>query len=188
MGPDFLPVKHRRKRGSRRSRDEDFIMKSTGKERKKEEKAFINKFINNKYFINGEIPERLFNKQTIVKSVSFRREHFPLLINFMEKAKLERTSWSSKTGFSELARKAFTEYLERHPLPNPQATLDRSLNLNMPHKPSWQCCVPNCRGKARFHLFLKDFDGNMETFQVCHRHKKWKHPRYKFLKGMKEVG
>ena len=171
MSPEFLPVKRGKKR-SRRSREEDLINKSRGKERKKDEKDLLNKLI---------------NKQTIIKTISFQREHFPLLMDFMAKAKLERTSWASKTGFSELARKAFKEYLERHPLPNPQATLDRTLGLNMPHKPSWQCCVPDCPGKARYHLFLKDFEGNMETFQVCIRHKKWKHPRYKFLQGLKEV-
>jgi len=151
--------------------DQDFINKSMDKQTNKQ-KDFINKLI---------------NKSIIVKSISFRKEHFPILFQFIEKARLERSSSASKTGFSELAIKAFSEYLQRHPLPNPQTILEHFSLTGLPAKPAWQCCVPNCNNKARFQLILKDFQGKTETFRVCQVHRKWKHNRFRFLVGFGEI-
>lgn len=101
----------------------------------------------NKLLINREtsVLNTVINTERIIKTISFRREHFQLLRNFTDKAKLERSNFQAKDGFSELAIKAFTEYMQHHPLPNPQLTLERSLNLGMPAKKSSQCCVSNCQ-------------------------------------------
>jgi len=157
----------------------DFINKNFGEGERKKEKDFINKLINKQ--------EDFINKAIIVKSISFRREHFLLLQDFMEKAKLERTSFASKDGFSELAIRAFTEYMQRHPLPNPQGRLDRIIATNLPQKPSNMCCVPTCRGKAKFRLQLKDFNGKTEMFHVCERHKNWRHSQFRFLISYGEI-
>lgn len=143
----------------------------------------------NKLLINREtsVLNTVINTERIIKTISFRREHFQLLRNFTDKAKLERSNFQAKDGFSELAIKAFTEYMQHHPLPNPQLTLERSLNLGMPAKKSSQCCVSNCQGKARFRLILKDFEGKREVFHVCETHKKWKHKRFRFIESIKKL-
>lgn len=155
------------------SEDKHDLLNLSEEERKKErEKSFINKLI---------------NKQIIIKSVSFKKHDFQLLSDFMEKANLEKTSYSEKDGFSALTRKAMAFYLLHHPLPNPQVTLERSVNLNMPVKPSNVCCVPHCRTTARFILMLKNFKGTIERFPVCHKHRNWKHPKFRWLVGKKEL-
>jgi hypothetical protein len=83
--------------------------------------------------------------------------------------------------FNKLAYDAFKEYLVRHPLPNPQAQLDRMLEVGMPHKPIATCCVGNCRRKAHYTLRLKSFEGKQQLFQVCEFHKNWRHPQFRFL-------
>jgi hypothetical protein len=88
---------------------------------------------------------------------------------------------------SQLYIRAMQEFLQRHPLPNPQSQIDRMLRVEMPHKPVTQCCVSNCRGKAKFLLTLKDFSGKTEQFQVCENHKLWKHPKFRFLVSFREI-
>jgi len=88
---------------------------------------------------------------------------------------------------SKLFIDAITEYVRLHYSGNPQVPLDRILQLQLPAKPYNQCCVPNCKGKIRYRLLLKDFSGKIESFKVCFKHKEWKHNRFKFLIGLKEL-
>jgi len=88
---------------------------------------------------------------------------------------------------SEMIVIAVKEFVKKHSIPNPQAQLDRLLQIQMPHKPSWQCCVENCHTKALFHLFLKNFEGKTECFPVCWRHRRWKHPQFRWLVGRKKL-
>ena len=95
----------------------------------------------------------------------------------------KRDGWS----FSHFVAVAIQEYLNHHPLPNPQSQIDRMLEVEMPHKPVTQCCVQGCRGKAKSLLTLKDFNGKTEQFQVCLNHKLWKHPKFRFLVSFREI-
>jgi hypothetical protein len=98
-----------------------------------------------------------------------------------ERAQLD--GWS----FNTLALNAFIEYMQHHPIPNPQAELPRMLELRMPHKPISQCCVPGCRGKAKFLNTLRNYNGKKEKFQVCTAHRHWRHPEYRFLISSREM-
>jgi len=144
------------------------------------DKRIINN--NNNHLIN-----KLINKSTIIKSISFKKPEFNKLLTFMEVARRERQTFEEKTGFSTCVKKAMWEYLKKHPLPNPQPTLDRSLNLDMPVKPTNACCVPHCRTTARYILMLKNFKGVVERFPVCRKHRNWKHKDFRWLVGKKEV-
>jgi hypothetical protein len=88
---------------------------------------------------------------------------------------------------SQLILISMKEYMERHTPPNPQATLERTMAVNMPVKSNNCCCVPDCRGKAKYRLNLKDFNGKTEVFNTCLRHKNWRHEKFKFLVGVKEL-
>jgi len=88
---------------------------------------------------------------------------------------------------SEMIVIAVKEFVKKHSIPNPQAQLDRLLQIQMPHKPSWQFCVENCHKKAVFHLFLKNFEGETECFPVCWRHRRWKHYQFRWLVGRKKL-
>jgi hypothetical protein len=124
---------------------------------------------------------KLLNKLYVVKSFSVPKEFFPDLVKFIEISNREDGN------FSLTVCKAIREYANRHSLPNPQARLDRLLEIELPHKPAWQCCVPNCKNKARFQLILKDFKGKTEVFRVCWAHQKWKHKRFRLLVGFKDL-
>lgn len=123
------------------------------------------------------------NKKYIIKSISLpdEEETIKLLFDLKQRAKID--GWS----FSKLTLSALREYLIHHPIPNPQATLDRSLALGMRLKSSSQCCVGDCRRKARMHLILKNYKGETEVFPVCKEHKHWHHPKFKFLQGVKPI-
>lgn len=82
---------------------------------------------------------------------------------------------------------AMKETLERHTPSNPQPTIDRCLALNMPVKSNSLCCIPGCIAKASYIIILKNFQGKEETFNVCEKHKHWKHKDYKFLKASKPL-
>jgi hypothetical protein len=127
----------------------------------------------------NDLLNKLLNKLYVVKSFSVTRPFFPDLVKFMEISQREDPN------FSYTLCKAIREYAQRHSIPNPQARLDRLLEIELPHKPAWQCCVPNCKNKARFQLILKDFQGKTEVFRVCWTHQKWKHKRFRFLVGFK---
>jgi hypothetical protein len=143
------------------------LLSSTFGERKKEQ--------------NNNLLNKLLNKLYIVKSFSVPKSFFPDLVKFMEISNREDGN------FSLTVCKAIREYAKRHRIPNPQARLDRLLEIELPHKPAWQCCVPNCKNKARFQLILKDFHGKTEVFRVCWAHQKWKHKRFRFLAGFKDL-
>ena len=153
--------------------EEDLFNKSTS----------TNKQTNNtKHLLN-----KLLNKERFNISVSFTREEFNKLAIFLEIAKRERKTFAEKKGQSAAVKRAMWEYVEHHPVPNPQVTLERGFNLGMPTKPSDVCCVNDCRAKAVFLLTLKDFNGKTETFNVCYRHKRWKHERFRYLASFKPI-
>ncbi|MEM3579223.1 MAG: hypothetical protein QXL54_03245 [Candidatus Bathyarchaeia archaeon] len=88
---------------------------------------------------------------------------------------------------SHVCLKAIIEYVNRHCIPNPQVTLDRILNTSLPAKPHDACCVPGCNRKAAYQLILQDYEGNREIFRVCQLHREWRHNRFKFIVGFKEL-
>jgi len=143
------------------------VLNTRGGERKKEEME--------------SVLNTVLNTVRVVKSFSVKPEHCHTLACFVELIKREGLD------FSAGVMKALTEYVEHHSVPNPQARLDRCLAIEMPHKPAWQCCVPNCENKARFQLILADYEGKTEVFRVCVTHKRWKHKRFCFLEGFKEL-
>jgi len=153
------------------------LLNNSGGERKKESE---------KELLNNIIKEQLFNNQPrgsfIIKSIAFLNT--PQNIRFIEdlKTRARIDGWS----FTRLAIEAFKEYLEKHPVPNPQTQLNR-FETNMPAKPSWQCFVPNCRAKVKYKLELKNFEGKNDYFLVCEKHKKWRHPEFRFLIDCREV-
>ena len=125
----------------------------------------------------------------IVKSFSVKREDCNTLKAFMEIARRERNSFEDQTGFSAAIIRAMKEYVEHHPIPNPQCTLDRNFKTDMPARSINQCCVANCNCKARFLLTLRDIQGETEQFQVCEDHfkVKWTHPRFRWLQCWKRL-
>ncbi|MEM1590322.1 MAG: hypothetical protein QW175_07880 [Candidatus Bathyarchaeia archaeon] len=102
-------------------------------------------------------------------------------MEFIKKA--EREKWD----FSFAVMQAIREYVERHCVPNPQVTLDRILNTSLPAKPHDACCVPRCNRKAAYQLILQDYEGKREIFRVCQLHREWRHNRYRFIVGFKEL-
>jgi len=82
---------------------------------------------------------------------------------------------------------AIKECLERHTPSNPQPTIDRCLKLNMPIKSNSLCCVLGCIAKSHYQLTLKNFEGKEETFNLCERHRKWRHGDFKFIVRMKRL-
>jgi len=152
--------------------DEDLINLSEGRERERDNRDLLNK---------------LLNKRLIIKSFSVKREDLLILGQFMEIARRERKTFEEKNGFSSAVVRAIREYVDHHPLPNPQVTLDRSFAVNMAAKPSGVCCVEACRRKAEYQLCLKDFNGEKQLFHVCSRHFKWRHPRFRFLLSYKLI-
>lgn len=119
----------------------------------------------------------------IVKSFSVKREDCNTLASFMEIARRERGSFEDKDGFSAAILRAMREYIEHHPIPNPQCTLDRSIITGLPARSVNQCCVPECKCKAKYLLTLRDIEDQHEKFQVCEDHfnAKWHHSRFKWL-------
>lgn len=134
-----------------------------------------------------DILNKLLNKQQIIKSFSVKKEHYNILAQFMEIARRERKTFEEKDGFSSCVIRALKEYAEHHPLPNPQVTLQRSFNLDMPAKFTFECCVPTCKRKAKLMLTLKDFEGKTEQFQVCIDHARWRHKQFRFLMSCVEL-
>ena len=135
-------------------------------EREREETStYYNKLINNS------------QKTYLIKSFSFPNipDITVMFDHFEQVARMEGVNKS------QLYIRAMQEFLQRHPLPNPQSQIDRMLEVQMPHKPANQCCVQNCRGKAKFLLRLKDFEGKQEEFLVCEGHKNWRHQRFRFI-------
>ena len=88
---------------------------------------------------------------------------------------------------SQLFLKALIEYVNRHCVPNPQMTLDRTLELGLPAKAHDVCCVPGCKRKAKFRKQLRSYDGKTEIFQVCEFHKRWRHKDFPFLISFKKL-
>jgi len=130
---------------------------------------------------NSSVLNTVLHTQRIVKSFSVKPSDFNTLVAFLEISQREDSD------FSTTVVRAMQEYVQHHSIPNPQARLDRILDIELPHKPRWQCCVPECKAKATYVLFLKDYEGKTESFQVCSQHQKWKHSRYKFLSAYREL-
>ena len=123
--------------------------------------------------------------QRVIKTISVRKRDCNTLTAFMEIARRERRSFDEKDGFSSAVIRAMEEYIQHHPIQNPQPTLDRSFNTELPAKPQSCCCVPTCNRKAKFILTLADYQGKSEKFPVCQQHKHWKHERFRFLQCWK---
>lgn len=102
-------------------------------------------------------------------------------------ALLKEMAHREGTSQSQLFLKALIEYVNRHCVPNPQVTLDRVLNTGLPAKPHDACCVPGCNRKAAYQLILQDYEGEREIFRVCQHHKEWRHSRFRFIVGFKEM-
>lgn len=126
---------------------------------------------------------RISNRAFIVKTFYIKKEDFPVLEEFLKLSYRE----DGPRSFSTTILKAMKLYLRHKQIPNPQARLDRMLKLQLPHKPSWQCCVSDCKAKARYQLILRDFENKTEIFRVCWAHKHWKHKRFRFLVGLKPL-
>jgi metal-responsive CopG/Arc/MetJ family transcriptional regulator len=101
--------------------------------------------------------------------------------------KLKKLAALDNKSLSEMIKAAIREYLSHHTPPNPQGTLDRALNVNMPLKPSNQCCVEGCKRKAKHHLILQNYEDKKEAFNVCEVHKYWRHQTFKKLVGHKDI-
>jgi hypothetical protein len=148
---------------------------SSRKEERKKETHYYNSYYNNLLSNN--------KKSYYNKSFSFPKtvEVDEIFQKLDEIARRDR--WTKSQTFLV----ALKEFVTRHQLPNPQAQIDRILKLKLPHKPINICCVPNCRGKAKFRLQLQDFGGKTEMFHVCERHKNWRHPQFRFLISYGEI-
>jgi len=147
------------------------MVKSGEREEREERELIIN--VNNQQRIINSLNLQVY----IHKSLAFppTDESIKMLKDADTSAK--RDGWS----FSHFVAVAIQEYLNHHPLPNPQSQIDRMLEVGMPHKAATQCCVQNCHGKAKFLLRLKDFEGKQEEFLVCDGHKNWRHQRFRFI-------
>jgi len=121
------------------------------------------------------------NTVRIVKSISVKPENCNTLKRFMAFCEREHIS------FSDGVLWAMDEFLKVHTPPNPQPTLDRMFNLGMPAKPNTLCFVAGCRRKSVFRLVLQDFEGRTELFNVCAKHKRWRHPRFRFIVRLKTL-
>ena len=146
--------------------DEDLLNKF-GEERKKER--------------NNNLLNKLLNKSLIIKSFSVTRQDFHNFAAFLEISQREDPT------FTCTVMKAIREYVRTHHIPNPQSTLPRSLALGLKAKSKHLCCVGDCRGKARFLLTLRNFQGQQEQFQVCRQHKRWRHPQFKSVIRVKPI-
>jgi len=135
---------------------------------------------NNNNRLKTSVLNTVLNTVRIVKSFSVKPEKCNTLIKAMEIFKREQVDFSSGVLW------ALSEFVERHSY-NPQPTLDRLMNLEMPNKPRTVCFVPDCRAKSRYAIVLRDFKGAEETFHVCSRHKKWKHKQFRFLIRSREL-
>ena len=122
---------------------------------------------------NNNLINKLINKSLIIKSFSVTKPDFHNFAAFMEISEREDPN------FTCTIMKAIREYVRAHHIPNPQSTLPRSLELGLKAKSKHVCCVGDCRGKARFLLTLRNFEGKQEQFQVCRAHKRWRHPHFK---------
>jgi len=118
-------------------------------------------------------PAKLYYR--IVKSFSVKMEKKGVLEQFVAFCGREHIT------FSDGILWALEEFNKRHTPGNPQPTLDRCLALGMPVKPNTMCFVPDCRARARHQIVLKNFDGKEQLFNVCDRHKRWRHPEFKFI-------
>jgi len=118
----------------------------------------------------------------IIKTFSVTQEESKILSKLDEFADREFKGNKSQTIIFLLK-----EGLERHTPSNPQPTIDRCLNLNMPVKSNNLCCVPGCIAKTSYKLILKNFQGKEETFNVCNKHRTWKHHDFRFLKSSKRL-
>jgi anaerobic selenocysteine-containing dehydrogenase len=138
-------------------------------ERKKEEQYYNNYYNSGKGYFN--------------KTFSFpdTPEMHQLFEDFKELSR--RDGWS----LSQTYVKALVEFLARHPLPNPQAKIDRMLEIRMPLKPTTMCCVPSCRRKTRWILRLQNSQRKCQEFQVCDGHKRWLHPDFRLLVSYREM-
>ena len=129
------------------------------------------------------------NTGRTVKSFSVKGRDCITLKTFMEIALRERRSFEEKDGFSSAIIRAMNEYIEHHPIPNPNCTLDRIFSTGMPARSISQCCVPSCNCKAKVLLTLRDIEAKTERFQVCEGHFKtrWTHPRFRWLECWKNL-
>lgn len=119
----------------------------------------------------------------LIRSFNIPFDKVPVYEEFMRIVRRE----AGERGFSQVLIKAMEEYIARHAIPNPQATLDRILSTSLPAKPHDACCVPGCNRKAAYQLILQDYEGKREIFRVCQLHKEWRHNRFKFIVGFKEL-
>jgi hypothetical protein len=132
---------------------------------------------------NNNLLNNLLNKYKsyLIKSFSVKAEFYPFFAKFLEKCEMEH--WD----FSYAVNLAIKEFVERHCVPNPQMTLDRGLELGLPAKAHDVCCVPGCKRKAKYILRLGNYNGKVESFQVCEGHKEWRHRDYRFLMNFKQL-
>jgi len=132
---------------------------------------------------NNNLLNNLLNKYKsyLIKSFSVKAEFYPFFAKFLEKC--EREHWD----FSYAVNLAIKEFVDRHCVPNPQMTLERTLELGLPAKAHDVCCVPGCKRKAKFRKQLRSYDGKTEIFQVCEFHKRWRHKDFPFLISFKKL-
>jgi len=138
MTEDILNIREKE-----REEKSELIINSRKEERKKEEESLIINYNKQQIITNSYIHKSL----AIHNTPSNQQLLQDLTVIW------KRDGWSFNRGTLEALR----EYHTRHPVPNPQGTLTRHFDTGLPLKPAWQCCVGNCRGKARYHLILKNF-------------------------------
>jgi len=152
------------------SDDETYYNKSDSSNNNNDKNTYYNKLLNK-------------SKSYLIKSFSF--PNVPEVHELFEV--IEKLAAREGASKSQIFLKALIEYVNRHCVPNPQLTLDRSLSLGLPAKPSNICCVPECKRKAKYILRLSNYNGKVESFPVCEAHREWRHKDYRFLVAFGEL-
>jgi len=146
-----------------------------------EEKLLTSENSTNKQTPKQKLLNNLITSSKIIISFSVPHSKVNNLLDFLE------ISHREDKNKSITINKALEEYVKHHHIPNPQAQLDRLIQLGLPHKAKWQCCVPECKNKAQHEVMLANFEGLTETFRVCSTHLRWKHAEYKVLRASKKL-
>ena len=156
---------------------EDYLNSISSRERKKED-IYLNNLLTNTQTTSLNNQHSYF-----VKSFSF--PNTPEMHQAFETLdKIARREGAKK---SQLYTRVIFEFLQRHPLPNPQAQIDRMLEIKIPLKPTTQCCVSTCHRKTKWILRLQNKAGKVQEFQVCDGHKRWLHQDFRLLVSYREL-
>jgi len=157
-------------------RDEELLTNCCSERKEKsKENELLNKLLTNSKVDNFEKVKR---KGKLITSFSlpWSEESF-LLLNIIDEL-------AKRDGYtrSNLIFQALKEYVVRHYPGNPQIPLEKFLDAT--RKPITMCEVEGCRGKAKYRLFLKNYEGEEKVFRVCERHKNARFGEYRFINAI----